>query len=80
MQDHIALTIIRRADSDALSARPDAPVVDDGRAHLTGRREVPTAAPGRRALAAALRRAAAVERRWADRIDPVRRPATPAGC
>ncbi len=76
MNDLIALTIIRRADAEVLSARPHSPVVDDGRTRLA---PAPVG-PVRRALAVVLRRAAAAERRWADRMDPVRGPATPVGC
>lgn len=70
MNDFIALTTIRRGGvSEALSARPDAPVVDDGYAA----KPAPVAAAPRgvrRSLAATLRAAAKVERRWADRLDP----------
>lgn len=65
MNDFIALSITRMAGAgEAQSALPQAPVVDDGYA------------PGpprvvRRSLASTLRTAAAVEHRWANRLDPV---------
>jgi hypothetical protein len=65
MNDYVALTAIRGLDPDAQSARPDAPVVDDGASPRPARRTV------RRSLATTLRSAALVERRWADRLDPV---------
>jgi hypothetical protein len=67
MRDYIALVINRNTEATlAHSARPGAPVVDDGF------RERPARAvrPVRRSLAATLRAAASAERRWADRIDP----------
>jgi len=64
MSDHIALTAVHLAGSEARSARPDAPVVDDGYAERPAR-------PVRRSLATTLRTVASVERRWADRLDPV---------
>jgi hypothetical protein len=64
MSEYIALTAVHLAGSEARSARPDAPVVDDGRAHRAAR-------PVRRSLASTLRTVASVERRWADRLDPV---------
>jgi hypothetical protein len=64
MSDYIALTAVRLASSEALSARPDAPVVDDGYVERPARQV-------RRSLAATLRTVASVERRWADRLDPV---------
>jgi hypothetical protein len=63
MSEHIALTAIRGIQ-DAQSARPWAPVVDDGFSPRPARRTV------RRSVAATLRLAAVVERRWADRLDP----------
>lgn len=67
MSDYLALAINSRGkDGLAQSALPDAPVVDDGRAE----RPVRTTRPVRRSLAATLRSAARVERRWADRLDP----------
>ncbi len=72
MSDYIALTINSNAGAAlARSARPDAPVVDDGRGTRPARR------PVRRSLATTLRAAAVFERRLADRIDPAAcRPAT----
>lgn len=66
MSDYLALTTIRHHRSEAASALPGAPVVDDGW------RPAPlaTARPVRRSVAATLRAAASVERRWADRLDP----------
>jgi hypothetical protein len=65
MNDFIALSITRMAGaSEARSALPQAPVVDDG---YTPR----PAQVVRRSLAATLRTAAAVEHRWANRLDPV---------
>jgi hypothetical protein len=70
MSDYIALTINSNAGaSGARSARPDAPVVEDGLSTRPDRR------PVRRSLATSLRAAAAVERRLADRFDPACRPA-----
>jgi len=67
MSDYIALTINRTTEGSlALSARPDAPVVDDG-FHASPAR---VGRPVRRSLAATLRAAARVEHRWAERIDP----------
>ena len=72
MSDYIALTINSNAGAAlAQSARPDAPVVDDGLSTRPARRTV------RRSFATTLRSTATVQRRWADRIDPaVCRPAT----
>jgi hypothetical protein len=71
MSDYIALTINSNAGASlARSAGPDAPVVDDGFDSRPARRTV------RRSLATTLRSTAAVERRWADRLDPACRPAT----
>jgi hypothetical protein len=72
MSDYIALTINSNAGAAlARSARPDAPVVDDGRGSRPARRTV------RRSRATTLRAAAVFERRLADRIDPaVCHPAT----
>jgi hypothetical protein len=64
MSDHLALTTIRHHRSEAASALPGAPVVDDGW------RPAPATRPVRRSLAATLRAAASVEHRWADRLDP----------
>ena len=66
MNDFIALSFIRTiaGTSDARSALPNAPVVDDG---YTPR---PTRQVMRQSLAATLRSAAAVEHRWANRLDP----------
>lgn len=70
MSDYIALTINSNAGGAlARSARPDAPVVDDGPGAGPARRSV------RRSLAVTLRNAAALERRLADRLDPACRPA-----
>jgi hypothetical protein len=70
MSDYIALTINSNAGAAlARSARPDAPVVDDGAGTSPARR------PVRRSLASSLRSVAAVERRLADRLDPACRPA-----
>jgi hypothetical protein len=70
MSDYIALTINSNAGAAlARSARPDAPVVDDGASTRPARRSV------RRSLAVTLRSTAAVERRLADRLDPACRPA-----
>ena len=70
MSDYIALTINSNAGAAlARSARPDAPVVDDGYRTRPARR------PVRRSLASTLRSAAAVARRLADRLDPACRPA-----
>ena len=70
MSDYIALTINSNAGAAlARSARPDAPVVDDGRSASPARR------PVRRSLATTLRTAAAGQRRLADRLDPACRPA-----
>lgn len=64
MSDYIALVINRIPESTlAQSALPNAPVVDDGF-------RVRPARPVRRSLAATLRAAATVERRWAERLDP----------
>ena len=63
MSDYIALTINSNAGAAlARSARPDAPVVDDGLGTRPARR------PVRRSLATTLRAAAAFERRWANEI------------
>ena len=65
MSDYLALTINSNAGAAlARSARPDAPVVDDGPRPRPARR------PVRRSLATTLRSVAAVERRLADRLDP----------
>jgi hypothetical protein len=67
MFEYVALAAVRPLTSDALSAQPWAPVVDDR--------------PRRRARAAAaatLRSAASVEHRWAERLDPAVRRAAPA--
>lgn len=65
MNDYIALTINRRGtDSLAASARPGAPVVDDGFKGGTPRRRL------RSSLAATLRHAATAEHRWAESLDP----------
>jgi hypothetical protein len=64
MSDYVALPAVRSAAQDVLSARPDAPVVDDGWRPRPARRTV------RRSLATTLRTAAQAERRWADRLDP----------
>ncbi|GAA2732825.1 hypothetical protein GCM10009867_09570 [Pedococcus aerophilus] len=70
MSDYIALTINSNAGAAlARSARPDAPVVDDGHATRPARR------PVRRSLATTLRAVAVAERRLADRLDPACRPA-----
>ena len=70
MSDYIALTINSNAGAAvARSARPDAPVVDDGLGTRPARR------PVRRSLATTLRTAAAEQRRLADRLDPDCRPA-----
>ena len=66
MSDYIALTAVHLAGSEARSARPDAPVVDDGYTERPDRGTRPV----RRSLAATLRSVASVERRWADRLDP----------
>jgi hypothetical protein len=69
MSDYIALTINSNAGAAvARSARPDAPVVDDGLGTRPARR------PVRRSLATTLRTAAAGQRRLADRLDPACRP------
>jgi len=66
MSDYIALTINSNAGAAlARSARPDAPVVDDGVSTRPARRTV------RRSLATTLRGTASVQRRWANRLDPV---------
>ncbi|HET8768983.1 hypothetical protein RKE38_12720 [Phycicoccus sp. M110.8] len=67
MSDYLALTTIRLNGSEATSALPGAPVVDDGWHPAP----VAAARPVRRSVAATLRAAASVERRWADRLDPV---------
>jgi hypothetical protein len=72
MSDYIALTAVRGATQDVLSARPGAPVVDDGWSPRPARRTV------RRSLASTLRSAALVERRWADRLDPAAGVPAPA--
>ena len=66
MNDFIALSITRTIGnaSEARSALPDAPVVDDG---YTPR---PAGQVVRRSLATTLRTAAAAEHRWANRLDP----------
>jgi len=70
MSDYIALTINSNAGAAlARSARPDAPVVDDGVGTWPARRSL------RGALAGSLRSIAALERRLADRLDPACRPA-----
>lgn len=57
-------------NTEALSALPDAPVVDDSyRAGRTGK--------VRRSLASTLSAAAATAARWAHRLDPARGPGTP---
>jgi hypothetical protein len=66
MSDYLALTTIRHGAFEATSALPGSPVVDDGVRPVA----VETARPVRRSLAATLRAAASVERRWADRLDP----------
>jgi len=58
MSDFVALAVVRGASEDVLSARPDAPVVDDGWSPRPARRSV------RRSLASTLRSAAQTERRW----------------
>ncbi|QGN57823.1 hypothetical protein [Nostocoides sp. HKS02] len=65
MNDFIALSITRSIGdaSEARSALPHAPVVDDGYAPRPARAV-------RRSLATTLRTAAAVEHRWANRLDP----------
>ncbi|SDO71931.1 hypothetical protein SAMN04489867_0406 [Pedococcus dokdonensis] len=69
MSDYIALTINSNAGASlARSARPDAPVVDDGFTTRPSRRAV------RSSFATTLRTAAAAQRRWADRIDPACAP------
>ena len=70
MSDYIALTINSNAGAAlARSARPDAPVVDDGFSTRPARGTV------RRSFATTVRSTASVQRRWADRIDPACRPA-----
>jgi hypothetical protein len=64
MNDFVALSVIRGQASEARSARPDAPVVDDA----AGVRH--SGDTLRRSLATTLRITAAVERRLADRLDP----------
>ncbi|HEV7196620.1 MAG TPA: hypothetical protein VGN19_11825 [Pedococcus sp.] len=66
MNDFIALSIIRTISgaTDAQSALPNAPVVDDGFTPRPARQVM------RHSLAATLRSAAAVEHRWANRLDP----------
>jgi len=74
MSDYIALSIIRGNASEAQSAQPGAPVVDDGYSPRPARR------PVRRSLASTLRSVASVEHRLADRLDPaVCRTATARG-
>ena len=75
MSDYIALTINSNAGAAlAQSARPDAPVVDDGLSTRPARR------PMRRSLATSLRAVAVFERRLADRLDPaVGRPIAARG-
>ena len=66
MNDFIALSFIRTTAraNDAQSALPNAPVVDDG-FHPR-----PAGQVVRRSIATTLRSAAAVEHRWANRLDP----------
>jgi hypothetical protein len=64
MNDFVALSVIRGQASEARSARPDAPVVDDAAAVRRSSGSL------RRSLAATLRSAAVVEHRLADRLDP----------
>ncbi len=73
MSDFVALAAVHGASEAVLSARPDAPVVDDGWSPRPARRSV------RRSLASTLRSAAQTERRWADRLDPVAQPAAARG-
>lgn len=68
MNDLIALHIVTSSTSEARSARPGAPVVDDATTR-------PSRQLVRRALVATLRAAATAERRWADRLDPACTPA-----
>jgi len=65
MNDFVALSVIRGQASEAGSARPGAPVVDDAVAVRRSRGAL------RRSLATTLRVTATVERRLADRLDPV---------
>ncbi|WP_270888612.1 hypothetical protein [Pedococcus sp. 5OH_020] len=67
MNDLIALSIIRSTSASGLaqSALPQAAVTDDGYA------PAPNGATVRRSLATTLRSVASLERRWADRLDPV---------
>lgn len=58
-------------NTEALSALPDAPVVDDG--YRAGR-----SGTVRRSLASTLRAAAATAARWAHRLDPARGAEAPS--
>src|SRR5262245_36766248 len=70
LSDLIAF-MINHYNSEALSALPDAPVIDDGY------REPRTRRPVRGSLAASLNAAASAACRWADRLDPDRGSARP---